>query len=97
MTATRGEVALTVEQKARAEEIGDAKGLEEALADAVHVAKLVVASRLGLAGGLKGCVGDVVGEQGILDECDGLDAGDLCEAVFDALVEGDVLRRGITG
>ncbi len=38
-----------------------------------------------------------MGDQRVLDEGDGLDAGNLCEAVFDALVERDVLRRGVAG
>ena len=38
-----------------------------------------------------------MGDQGVLDERDGLDAGNFGEAVFDALVEGDVLWRGIAG
>ena len=67
------------------------------LAVSVDVTIPIVACRFGLIGGLKGGVGDIVGEQGVLDGCYGLDAGNFGEAVFNTLVEGDVLWRGVAG
>jgi hypothetical protein len=66
--------------EASAIEDRDAVGLEEVPADCVDVAIPIVACRFGLTGGLEGGVGDIVGEQRVLDERDGLDAGNFGEA-----------------
>jgi hypothetical protein len=76
-------------------EDGNAVSVDEVGADAVEVC--IGLLFFGPVGEAEFAVGHGMGDESFFDSRDGVDARDLGEALFDALMESDVLWCGITG